>query len=379
MDCRKCKREIPDDAIYCPYCSIAQAPKKGRKLRGNGTGSAYKRGKTWTAVYIAGWKMAKGKGDKEHLVPVPLTKGGFKTKKEALDYIPTLRDSQKKPDATTLAALFKSWSENELLTKSSSKQTAYEIAYGKIKTIAHRNIADLTIDDLRSVVKENAKTYYPARDIKTLLSQLYKMAVAQQYITVNLAEFIVLPKLEEAEQTPFNEEELVSLWEDYGSGNTFTGYILLMIYSGMMPGELLNAKKDMVDWDNQVIVGAGLKTEERKTKPLVVADLIVPVLAELCEYSKSRTGKLVCMNKDNFYKTFYATLERCGCRPLPPYSCRHTTATALALGDVAPSVIQKVMRHARFTTTERYIHVDTGPMLAAINKILEKRKEKASE
>ena len=56
-------------------------------------------------------------------------------------------------------------------------------------------------------------------------------------------------------------------------------------------------------------------------------------------------------------------------RKLPPYSCRHTTATALALGNIAPSVIQEVMRHTKFATTQRYIHPDTTSALAAVNQL----------
>ena len=73
------------------------------------------------------------------------------------------------------------------------------------------------------------------------------------------------------------------------------------------------------------------------------------------------------MNKDRFYKEYYAALERAGVRGLTPYSCRHTTATALALGNIAPSVIQQVMRHAKFTTTQRYIHPDRASALAEVN------------
>lgn len=71
---------------------------------------------------------------------------------------------------------------------------------------------------------------------------------------------------------------------------------------------------------------------------------------------------------------YYATLERAGCRRLPPYSCRHTAATSLALENIPPSVIQKIMRHARFSTTEKYIHVDLEPMRQAINSLQEKKK-----
>lgn len=79
------------------------------------------------------------------------------------------------------------------------------------------------------------------------------------------------------------------------------------------------------------------------------------------------------MWRDAFYDAFHDTLRQCGCRPLTPYSCRHTTATALALGDIAPSVIQEVMRHTKFSTTQRYIHPDSSSMLDAVNKIPTKR------
>ncbi len=51
-----------------------------------------------------------------------------------------------------------------------------------------------------------------------------------------------------------------------------------MIYSGMMPGELFIARKDMIDWGAQHIMGCGLKTKKRKETPIVVANLVLPVL-----------------------------------------------------------------------------------------------------
>lgn len=369
MLCRKCKKEIPIDALLCCYCGAKVNPKRGGRQRGNGQGSAYKRGSTWTAVVTMGYRMGLGENGKEHLIPIKRAKGGFKTKNEALSYCPTLRGERQK--TTTLAKLYDTWSENELVLLSKSKQTAYRIAYEKIKKIVDTDIAELDIETIREAVKNKAKTHYTVRDIKTLLSHLFNLAVAQQYITTNLAEYITLPKLDESEQTPFSESEILKFWSDYTDGNIWTGYILLMIYSGMMPGELLAAKKDMIDWSNQQIVGAGLKTKERKKIPLVIPDLVVPVLADLCAFSKGQ--KIITQNKDNFYAEYYATLERLGCQKLPPYSCRHTTATACALDGILPSVIQKIMRHTRFSTTERYIHVDTGPMLEALNRVIANR------
>lgn len=369
MFCPKCKKEIMDDSNFCMYCGRNIKGGRGQKSkqRGNGQGSVYKlpNGK-WRAVVTLGYEMVDGKSK-----PIQRSRSDFLTKKAALDYLPNLKNRTKK-EKITLASIWDGWSTSAMEKLSASKQSHYKTAYAKISEIAYLDVTILTINDLQKVIDENAPTYYPARDIKVLLSHLFKRAMAQQDVQTNLAEFIVLPDLDEGERMPFSEQELKSLWNDYGAGNKLTGYILFMIYSGMMPGELFKAKKDMIDWDNQCIIGCGLKTKKRKGAPIMIADMMMPVLKDLCEFSTS--NKLITMYRDTFYKEFDKTLRRCECRDLTPYSCRHTTATALALGNIAPSIIQEVMRHTKFSTTQKYIHVDTGPMLSAVNNILESQK-----
>jgi integrase len=257
---------------------------------------------------------------------------------------------------------------------SKSQQVTYSIAYNKIKKykkidIVNSPISEITIDILQDIVNASTSTYHPARDIKNLFSQFYKRAMAQQDVAVNLAAFITLPNNNEVSQIPFNENELKKLWKHYGEGNKFTAYILLMIYSGMMPGELFIAKKQMIDWERQQIIGCGLKTKKRREAPIIVADFMIPVLEEICLNSKK--DKLLVMSEDKFYSGFHETLAECGIEDRKPYACRHTTATALALGNIAPGVIQEIMRHTKFETTKRYIHqdLDTAPMLIAVNTL----------
>lgn len=78
---------------------------------------------------------------------------------------------------------------------------------------------------------------------------------------------------------------------------------------------------------------------------------------------------ILFLDKTTFYEEYHIFTKKYGIRDLPMYSCRHTTATALALAEVVPSVIQKVMRHAKFSTTQKYIHPDTKDALDAINKL----------
>lgn len=373
MNCKKCSKEIPSDSLFCPYCGIKQVRSPGRKKRGNGTGYAYRRGNTWTLRVVLGYTL----DENGRTVRIERTKGGYPTKSEALRHVEELKGerTRKPPNLSELWPLYK----NGPFTKlSKSKQTAYKIAWDKLSGIAHIPVSQLTIKDLTNCVSTKAPTYYPARDMKTVLAKLWDYAIAEQYVTVRLPDFIELPKLEESEPNPFSELEIHSLWRSYGNGDRMAGYILLMIYTSMMPGELMDLNKDMIDWTRCEIIGAGKKTAERKKTPLVLADIIIPVLDDLCQYSDSKIGKVLCMNKDKFYEEYYACLERSNCRRLTPYACRHTTATALALGNIAPSVIQKVMRHAKFSTTQRYIHPDTTSMHEAVNKVFKDPKDTAA-
>lgn len=341
------------------------------KKRGNGQGTVRKRGNTWTAIWTVGWKTLED----GTLQQVTKTKGGFATKTAALQFSANPEaDRGKTPD---LNFYWEIWSTTALLKLGNSKQTAYKIAKEKMKAILFIPVDQLTLKDVQDIIKKKAPTYYPAKDIKTLLSNLLKLAEAENKVAKNIADFIVLPDLNEKEIQPFNKQELHKMWQAYGAGDMFVGYLLLMIYTGMMPGELFTFQKDMIDWDACEIKGCGLKTKKRKETPMVFPNLIAPVLLDLCQQSKSKRGKVLCMNKDRFYDEFHTALSRIGIRDLAPYSCRHTTATALALGNIAPSVIQEVMRHTKFTTTQRYIHPDTAAALAAVN-LMDKGTEKAN-
>lgn len=364
MICIKCHRNVPD-APFCCQCGAAQKRKQVAHRRSKGLGTAVKRGKTWTAVVTCGRYVDT---ETKKVIRLRKTKGGFATKTAALEYCQTLSGHTERT-VPTILDLWNSYEAGAYKKLSGSKQTAYRIAKERLKPIWTRRIDTLVKDDLQAVVDGAVSTYYPARDIKTLLSQFYKAAMVDQFVTINLAKFIDLPRLEEEEPEPFSELEVKKMWEAYAAGNTFVGYLLLMIYSGMMPAELMDCKKDMIRWDSCEIYGCGRKTKKRKETPIVFAEAVKPVLEELCNHSNSRVGKILCMNKDNFYKQYHETLAAIGVRDLPPYACRHTTATDAVKLNIAPSVVQQIMRHSKITTTQRYIHVGSAEAHAGVDAL----------
>ncbi len=378
MDCKKCGLVIPEDSAFCNHCGAKQTSKpkpktKKTKARGNGTGTVYQLPNgNWRAEVTLGYRIKKGKKN-----PIRRRKDTFTTKRDAQAHLPVLRSNKKLTNQCTLLEKYQTWTDSRDFTQlSKSKQCAYRIAFSKVEPLHLMQIGDIRREDIQKIV-DTIDTYYPARDVRQVMSHLLQLAVIDGQTDKNYAETITLPEKEDPNKDAFTTEEIRALWKDYRAGNEFTGYELLMIYTGMATGELQHVDRDKIDFDLSIINEVGTKNELRKKFPVIICPFIMPVLKSL--YLRSSNSKnLLNMSEPNFYDAHYATLQRAGCRRLPPNCCRHTTATALAEAGVHPSIIKKIMRHRNYATTLNYTHIDIQPMLDALALLpaeLEQQKE----
>jgi len=343
--------------------------KRRLKSRGNGTGCAYysQKYRYWIAQVITGWRVI---ADDKPLVPIKKTKGGFKRREDALAYCQTLKNGPQKPaEAPTLAKYWETFQAGQYEALSASKKQAYRTAWKKLDAVKDTRIDQLTVADLQQLVSEKCPSYYTARDVRTLLISLFRIAAAEGYVRQELPTFIRLPQLEETEQTPFSETEQKALWNRYEAGDLRAAVPLLMIYTGMMPGEAMRLRVDQIDLDGHRIHGAGMKTKVRKQSDIVLAETIIPLVQDLIDNAQP-SGYIWKRNEDLWYSEYHAVLKDAGCRDLPPYSCRHTTATALAITkNIAPQTVKKVMRWSTARMLDRYAHPDQDDALAAVNTL----------
>ena len=166
---------------------------------------------------------------------------------------------------------------------------------------------------------------------------------------------------------------ILTYWVMVVSGYADTAIPLIMIYTGMMTGEMRQLSVDMIDYENHRIMGVGLKTKIRKSSPVYLPTDILPVVQEAAE---RKPGLLWDCNEDDFYSRYYAALENAGVRRLTPYSCRHTTATALAISEnIAPETVRKIMRWSTTAMMKRYVHPDDSDARAAADKLKRKHPE----
>lgn len=366
MNCCSCTKTIPSDAVFCQFCGKKQPDKTAHKTRrGNGLGSVYRQPcGTWAAEVTIGFYVEDGKTKRKRK-----KKKGFTTKKEAILYLEQLREEKMQDKKIRFCDL---WAEFEphLEDISKTRRDSYNIAWSKISPlIAHKYIADITTKDLIRIAEDVAPTFYPRKDVKSVLSALYKLALQDDAIDRNRALEIPLPQHQTAEREVLTDDEIGALWADWNATKDKTSATaLIMLYTGMRPAEILNVTLDLIHLDEHYMYG-GLKTEKGKNRKIIIPDKLAPVISEL---TKSATKKrlLYYCHRTSFYDAFQLKRAELHIRDcISPYCCRHTYITRLTALNVSPAMLQELAGHEDYDTTLNYTHLSVADRLQAVNQL----------
>lgn len=380
MICRKCKKELQDDAVYCCYCGkkqIAIPRQKNTKSRGNGTGSIYQLpNKKWKASVVDHYYI--GKSGKI------LAKRKTKTcerKNDAINALGELKIAEPKKAVMNLNNLYQAFTSTKKYEKlSKSQQDKMKFAWDRMKVIQLIKITDLTIEIMQDTIdtqkmKDGSPiTYYPARDMKVLLSHLFTVAIQRSQETFNRSQYIELPDAPNAKREVFTEEEMAKFWDDYNGQNPggatepyeFTGYILIMSYTGMRIGELYKVEKQNIHIDERYMIG-GEKSAAGIDREIPLSMSIINVVKHFYEIN---SRGLVQRNLWGFYEDYWNTLERLGIRELPPQTCRHTYFTMMAQREVHPALIAAMGGHAQYETAiDNYNRLPLNDKISAADKL----------
>lgn len=363
MLCKKCRKDIPDESVFCLYCGTRQksAASHAPKKRGNGQGSVYKlpNGK-YRAVVTVGYYTENGVTKRR------TTSREFVKKSDAIAALPTLKQSYAKPLDLNLHELYEAYTSGrdfDALSKSQRDKMSY--AWRRLSPLEFRGVTTLTVDDLQTCIDDAVTTYYPARDMKVLLSHMYKIAIRKEIVSINKSEYIDLPDSPKAKRECWTADEVAAFWADY-EHNFFTGYILIMCYAGLRYGELAQIPLENIHLDQDYMIG-GIKTEAGIDREIPIHRYIKPVIASLIP---SRRKKLLEMNEDNFYAKYWEVIERTGARQLPPHTCRHYYFSSMTAAGVQGGLIAETGGHASFLTTmKNYVRIPLADKINAVNQI----------
>ena len=336
MKCRRCRGEIPDGSKFCMHCGALQSTTQNVKSRGNGQGSVYKRGRTWTAVRVFGYTVS----DDGKLHKTTRSKSGFRTKKEALEYLPQLIAAPRKK-IMTWQAMYDTWKPTHRAGKST--MDCYAAAEKYFKPVWYIPFDQIDIDDLQDCMDECPKGKRTRENMKALAGLLYKFAIPRHMATINLGQYLIVGAGDVSIKQALPDDALTAISK---AVNMVPGadYVLAQCYLGFRPSELLALDASDYNRKERAFVG-GAKTEAGRNRVVTVSPKIQPIIDRLVH--DKIAGPVFCgedgkqMTIEQYRALFYQVLDACGIdNPIDeqggakrhrytPHSCRHTFATLM--------------------------------------------------
>lgn len=282
----------------------------------------------------------------------------------------------------TFAELYSEWLDTPAF-KGISKQTQdnYTSAYKHLSGLYKVKFTDLRAKHYQNVIDNLDRSKSTKQKIKVLCGLLYKHAMQNDIINKNYAEFIKIKSEEKIEKSVFSKDEIATI-EKNAKNIKYADTILVLIYTGLRIGELLELKRSSVDLENKTITG-GLKTDAGRDRTVPISDKIYGYIEKWC--ARCNSSKDYIFTRDdgsritpNYYRKyiFYDILQKLKIlsdaedKRLTPHSTRHTCATLLAASGADTNSIKLILGHTDYAfTADVYTHTDVSKLQNAINKI----------
>lgn len=295
--------------------------------------------------------------------------GYFRLRSEALACLKEYNDNPYNIKLTdiTFQELYERWKEWKLSSGASIK-TVYNAAYLSFQPLTKSLFVDLKANDYQRIIDKLKLGYNTKITMKTLINQMYKYAQMLDVPVKNYGKFIVVHR--DAMSTlhkPFTDDELKTLWKY--KKNKDIQIVLIYIYTGLRPSELLSIKTENVFLDEKYMIG-GIKTLAGKNRIIPIADKILPFITSLF----NKENKYLLVDETGEKMTYYKFRETIWNNVLVkdhlPHDCRHTCATLLSNANVDRKIIQLILGHSTGDVTDGvYIHKTTEQLIRAINSI----------
>lgn len=372
MTCKKCKKEIPDNSVFCNLCGSKQisTPRKTIK-RENGTGSVYKRSDLKTRPWVAVTPLTK--------TAQPQIIGYYETAQEAKDALDEFRRNPTTKLNITVKELYEEWKPLGYKDKSKQQCDCYNASWKHLTTIYSVKFRELRTAQMQRVIEnmqtgEKVYSYSAISKVKTLLGLLYKYAMENDIVHKDYSNFLVLPKKGENSKERFTDLELKQIEKSAGKV-PFADCILMMCYTGFRIGEFLSLTKFSVHYQGNImaLVG-GIKTDAGKNR-------LVPVHSKIRPYFDAWLSKdgetVICKDNGDSYNTkyfrekcYYPALEQIGVRKLSPHATRRTFSTRMSAAGVRQEDMIALMGHTDFSVDiESYINQEAETLAKAIEKL----------
>ncbi|MBM6747911.1 site-specific integrase [Megamonas rupellensis] len=275
----------------------------------------------------------------------------------------------------TFAELFYRWLPFYVDKHQPSKSTisSYHISFRHcipLHDMPLKKIKYYHLQDIIDTVKRNGLSYSTCKKIRSTISLMYKYALIMEYVDKSYASLLNLGRNKQIRpHKPFTRQKINKLWANLEIEGVDT--VLILIYTGMRIGELLELTKDSVYLRQKYI-----KITKSKTCNGLRAIPIHEKIFSLIQERMNTAGKNFVCTKDgkpynySTYCTVWDKIMTVINARHTTHDCRHTCATLLDNADVNENAKRRILGHSISDVTNGvYTHKDIRQLRKAINKI----------
>lgn len=230
-----------------------------------------KRRKPWAVRITVGWE--KGRQKRKYL-------GYYRTQTDALLALAEYHKNGVDINLTklTLKEVFDRWlqlQDNRTLSK--SVVATHRMAYNRLGKLGDLPIKTVKTTHLQTWLDEIDLKPGSKGKLRSTMVMVFEYAAQNDIVSKNYAKFLKIDEKIEKTGKVYTKEEIQTLWEH--SHEEDARILLILIYTGMRIGELLNITKDDVYLDKQYMIG-GSKTEAGRDRIIPLHDKIVPLVKQ---------------------------------------------------------------------------------------------------
>ena len=259
---------------------------------------------------------------------------------------------------------------------SDSSIERYSNAYKKYcKSLYKMRFKDIRLSHLQGVIDDSGMAHPTRASIKTLFNVLFTYAMKNDIVEKNYSQYVDVGKREgKINRKPFTLQEIQKIFDNVNAID-YIDTILIMIYTGLRVGELLDLKIKNIHLDERYMIG-GFKTEAGTDRIIPINKKIEPYIRKYYEQNKDREYLIInSLGRPFTYSNYrrekwdnmMEKLELDGHRP---HDCRHTFATLMDNANANKLAIKRIMGHASPDITDSvYTHKTLEDLIEAIDLI----------
>lgn len=283
----------------------------------------------------------------------------FSKREQALTYLAernngaVVKEHLKYSESPTFAEMYEKWKrhKNSLKNKpGASTWKNYNIAFNFFSSLHDKKFITIRAQDLQECISaKSSKSRSTVGNMRAVVRGMWGYAVANEYVDTDITQHLIFEHTDSDTpiHTRFTDNEITLLWDSLWTINN-VDIILIYIYTGCRPVELLDIKSEDVHLKERYMIG-GVKTEAGKNRIIPIHKSIVP----LVEYRLSQNREYLITNKygNHYTRAVYHNSNWNTCMQKlnlnhAPHDCRYTFA---ALADNAGMNItckKLIMGHA---------------------------------